>query len=151
MSPPNVFRSKIDWWLILLVVGVPSLPRAIEWVRGPTTIPPVSFWILMFVLALVVIALVPIRYVIEGRTVSVQCGMLGWEYVAFSVEEVQSVRSTHNPLASPALSLDRLRIELGFRGNILISPQDKAGFLSALEVLDPDLRHLDGSLVRVGT
>ncbi|HYI92445.1 MAG TPA: PH domain-containing protein, partial [Bryobacteraceae bacterium] len=70
-------------------------------------------------------------------------------YTAFSVEEVQSVRCTHNPLASPALSLDRLSIQLGFRGNILISPRDKAGFLNALGALDPGLRPVDGSLIRV--
>ena len=149
MSPQNVFRSKIDWWLILLVFGVPSLRIANEWARGATGNPPVSFWILLFVLAIGVIAFIPIRYVVEGRMVSVQCGMLGWEYIAFPVEEVESVRSTHNPLASPALSLDRLSIELGFRGRILISPRDKDRFLRALEALDPELRPVDDSLIRV--
>ena len=120
-----------------------------EWMRRGIATPPVSFWVLVFVLALLVIAFIPIRYVVEGRTVSVQCGLIGWEYVAFPVDEVQSVRSTHNPLASPALSLDRLSIELGFRGRILISPRDKAGFLCALGALDPKLRPLDGSVIRV--
>ena len=149
MSPPNVFRSKIDWWLILLVFGVPGSQITNEWLRRTTGNPPVSLWIMLFVLAIGLIAFFPIRYVVEGRTVSVQCGMIGWEYVAFPVEEVQSVRSTRNPLASPALSLDRLSIELGFRGRILISPREKDRFLRALEALDPELRPVEDSLIRV--
>jgi hypothetical protein len=149
MSSPNVFRSKIDWWLMLLICGVPAFQIGKEWMKDTTRMPPVSAWTPVLVLAVVVIAFIPIRYVIEGRVVSVQCGLIGWEYVAFPVDDVQSVRSTHNPLASPALSLDRLNIELGFRGRVLISPKDKAGFLRALGTLDPQLRPADGSLIRV--
>jgi len=56
--------------------------------RRATRNPLLSFWVLVFVLALLVIAFIPIRYVVEGSTVSVQCGLIGWEYVAFPVEEV---------------------------------------------------------------
>jgi hypothetical protein len=40
---------------------------------------------------------------------------------------------TRNPLSSPALSLDRLRIEYGQGRAIMISPADKGPFLRALE------------------
>jgi hypothetical protein len=148
MGSETVFRSKIDWWLILLLLVSAGWPVAMQWTRSGTGYPPHSFWILIGVPALFVIALAPIRYVIEGRTVSVQLGLIGWEYTAFSVDDVQSVRPTHNPLASPALSLDRLNVDLRSRGTVLISPKDKAGFLNAIRTLNPQLQLLDDSLVR---
>jgi hypothetical protein len=65
------------------------------------------------------------------------------------VDEIESIRPTHNPLSSPALSLDRLNIELHTGRNILISPKDKSGFLQALMTLDPRLQRSDRSLVRM--
>ena len=55
---------------------------------------------------------------------------------------------TRNPLSSPALSLDRLRVthraSSGERG-LLISPADTAGFLAALAEHCPQLvRTSDG-------
>jgi hypothetical protein len=144
------FRSKVDWWLVLLVLAVPGWQIAAEWARRGGGYPPASFWVLIALVALMAITLVPTRYVIEGRTVSIQCGLIAWEYGAFAVEDVQSVQPTHNPLASPALSLDRLKVELRSGGNVLISPRDKEGFLGAISALDPQLRPEGRSLLRTG-
>jgi hypothetical protein len=142
------FRSKVDWWLVLLVLAVPGWQIAAEWTRRVGGYPPASFWVLIAVLALMGVTLVPTRYVIEGRTVSIQCGLMAWEYAAFPVEDVLSVQPTHNPLASPALSLDRLKVRLRSGGDVLISPGDQKGFLRALSALDPQLRPDGRSLLR---
>jgi hypothetical protein len=146
----DVFRSKIDWWLILLLVVPAILPVATELTKHGVVPAAASRWMPTIVLALLAAIFFPVRYVIEGTTVSIQCGLIGWGYRAFSVSDVQGVRPTHKPLSSPALSLDRLEIDLGFRGAILISPRDKAGFLTAMQTLNPELRLRDGSLVRGG-
>jgi hypothetical protein len=147
MASSNVFRSRVDWWLVILLLVVPGWPIATEWAnRGGS--PPASLWVLIAALAILVVTFVPVRYVIEGKTVSIQCGLIGWEYAAFSVDDVQSVRPTHNPLASPALSLDRLNIDLGFRGNILISPKPKGEFLRVIRTLNPQLHPREHSLFR---
>jgi hypothetical protein len=149
MDATTVFRSKVDWWLALILFSIPGVPMLVRWTRFDTGSLQPSFWIPVIVAAALLVVFVPIRYVIEGETISVQCGVIGWEYTAFHVREVQSVRPTYDILASPALSLDRLSVEMGFRGAILISPKDKAGFLRALEKLDSQLRLQDGSLIRV--
>lgn len=47
--------------------------------------------------------------------------------------EVESVEPSRNPLSSPACSLDRLLIRYrAGHGRILVSPEDKAGFLQTL-------------------
>jgi len=47
------------------------------------------------------------------------------------LQAVQRLRATHNPLSSPALSLDRIEVSYGER-RVLISPQDKGGFVTAV-------------------
>jgi len=48
--------------------------------------------------------------------------------------ELTKVEPTRNPLASPALSLDRLSIVSGpgLTGTVMISPADREGFLNEL-------------------
>jgi hypothetical protein len=147
MDAPNVFRSKVDWWLFLILASIPGIPMAAVWTSAGGS-PPLSLWTPLIIAGLLVVAFAPVRYVIEGETVSVQCGLLRWEFTAFHVKEVQSVQPTWDILASPALSMDRLDIDLGFRPRILISPKDKAGFLRALQGLDPELRPVNDSLIR---
>ena len=48
------------------------------------------------------------------------------------LDEITSVEETRNPLSSPALSLDRLKICYGNGRHIMISPADTAGFLKAI-------------------
>jgi hypothetical protein len=148
MGSPTVFRSKVDRWFILILVAIPGSPIAYEWINRGVGTPLTALWVALAVWAFIMVALIPTRYVIEGRTVSIKCGLAGWENCSFSVDDVQSVRPTHNPLSSPALSLDRLRVDVRFFGPVLISPKDKAGFLHALAGLNPQLHLLDGALVR---
>ena len=60
--------------------------------------------------------------------------------------QIHSVTPTRNPLSSPALSLDRLRIEYGDGKWILISPRERERFLEALEARG--VRDLDVSPAR---
>jgi hypothetical protein len=56
------------------------------------------------------------------------------------LEAIQQVTPSRSPLSSPALSLDRLRVR--YRGGgtgVLISPEDKQGFLRALVERCPQL------------
>ena len=49
------------------------------------------------------------------------------------MNEIKTVTPTSNPLSSPALSLDRLQINYGRWGSIMISPKDKEAFIQDLE------------------
>ena len=47
--------------------------------------------------------------------------------------EIQDITPSRNILSAPALSLDRLKIRFGKRAFILVSPEDKDGFLRAVK------------------
>jgi hypothetical protein len=146
MDTTAVFRSKVDWWLILILLSIPGAPFAMLWKTSGAF--PSAFWTPILVVTILGAIFFPIRYVFEGETVSVQCGIFRWEHTAFHVNEVRRVRPTHDVLASPALSLDRLSVDLGFRGEVLISPKDKSGFLRALTQLDSGLQLRGGEVIR---
>ncbi|WP_430973482.1 PH domain-containing protein [Sunxiuqinia rutila] len=56
------------------------------------------------------------------------------------IEVIREIRETHNPLAAPANSLDRLEIKYGSGESILISPKDKRGFILHLKEINPTIQ-----------
>ena len=132
------FPSKIDWWLIALVVIATVYAIGITaYAAGPGSL-ELYFTLAMF-LAIPAL-LIPIHYVIDGRFVRIRCGVIGWRIGSIPIDEIRSVRPTRNPLSSPALSLDRLRIELANGHVWRISPRDRSEFLSALTRVNPSLK-----------
>src|SRR5690606_1532665 len=69
-------------------------------------------------------------YTLDARYLHVRSGPFKWRV---PLRDIRAVRPTRSPLSSPALSLDRLRIEFGRAGSIMISPGDKDRFLTELE------------------
>ncbi len=58
--------------------------------------------------------------------------MFRWK---ININDITRIEPTHNPLSSPALSLDRLKIYYmkdGRVATVMISPKDKEGFLNIL-------------------
>ncbi|MCZ2156874.1 MAG: PH domain-containing protein [Bryobacterales bacterium] len=65
-------------------------------------------------------------YVFEGGILRVRCGPLRW---SIPLDHIHRVEPSRNSRSSPALSLDRLRIDYGCGKFVLVSPEDKEGFL----------------------
>jgi len=140
-----IYPSKRDWWLVLIIwvtigmtifAGVKAAQSAFASMAG-----------LAFVLlcAAVVLGLLSVLYatyyVISGDRLTAHCGPFKSSVLLQNIEEVVP---SHNPLSSPALSLDRLHVR--YRGSmfgLLISPRDKQGFLAELVARAPQLR-IDG-------
>ena len=69
-------------------------------------------------------------YVIDVGTLRIRSGPFRW---TIPLADIVEITPSRNPLSSPALSLDRLKISLGKRKFVLVSPEDKAGFIRAIE------------------
>lgn len=70
------------------------------------------------------------RYTLTATDLHVASGPFRW---SVPLRDVRAVTPTRNPLSSPALSLDRLRIDYGRRRWLMISPIDKEGLVRELE------------------
>lgn len=86
----------------------------------------------LFVVALYVGVIFPLRYGLTSSALVIRNGMLRTE---IPLKLIREVKPTRNPLSSPALSLDRLSVRFGegrFK-EVLISPAKRDEFLQRLK------------------
>jgi membrane protein YdbS with pleckstrin-like domain len=128
------FKSKIDWWMHLVLA---SMPLANIWVfflwiqhGGIITLLSAVF-ILLFNVLLIMPLWIDTHYVLDDRELRVRCRPLINERIPYA--SIKTVQETRSPLASAALSLDRIEITYGMSGRIMISPQNKQEFLRQLK------------------
>ena len=121
------FESKIDWWIPILLFGglrSGSLAWAIDaerpWSDGAG---------LCFGWALSVWIMLQTYYEFHGEYLLISCGPF-WRKLL--IRDIDSAEPTRNPLASMALSLDRIAIKTRSGSRVMISPSDKARFLKEL-------------------
>ena len=132
----KVFPSAISWWLfgpiIALLIGS-GIYAAMEqtWLDALAMLPVLGlfYWLLRST-----------YYEVqpEAQTLRIVSGPMVWKV---PVQAITSVLPSSSPLSSPALSLDRLRVRYGKHDSVLISPADRAGFMTALLHLNPAICH----------
>jgi membrane protein YdbS with pleckstrin-like domain len=130
---PIVFRSKVDAWLGAVLIGAAlasvGSAAAVAMVREPLH----AVIVVPIVLLGAVLPLWLLRttdYTLNAAELLVRCGPFKWR---IPLGDIRTVTATRNPLSSPALSLDRLRIDYGPLKSIMISPADQERFLAELE------------------
>lgn len=136
------FRSKVDWWLALILVAVPLVELAalvLAFQRGDSDAVVASAMGCALAAAIYGLLLVPIRYGVDREHLVIRFGVVRRR---ISFQSIREVRPTRNPLTSPALSLDRLSIHIGGGRLALVSPVEREEFL--------DLVALRAGLTRQG-
>ena len=140
----GVYRSRIDVWLIVVVVGVPVMVLDFL-LDGIST----DDWLANLLALLVVVTVLGLfawfywstRYSISGAFLLVRSGPFSW---VIPIEDITSIEPTRNATSSPAFSLDRLLIRYGHGAQLMISPKDKTQFIAELKKhLKPEAARLD--------
>lgn len=86
--------------------------------------------IILFAVSLLILTiLLRTVYRVDRKQLKIYCGPFWW---TINIADIESVAETRSPLSSPALSLDRIRINYGERRWVMISPDDKQGFYVAI-------------------
>src|SRR5690606_20487972 len=109
----RVFTSKVDRWIVVLLVIAIVLSMG-AFVFMALMADPLS---ILFTGGLVAVgaglplwSMAPTRCTLDGETLRINSGPFRWRV---PVKQITSVTPTHNPLSSPALSIDRLSINYG--------------------------------------
>jgi hypothetical protein len=130
------FRSRIDLWPGSVLVLLPLVLTVVVWQLSDEPLP--LKWIL--IPAVVVIGVIlPLSlllftyYTVDCRFLKIRHGVFRW---TIGLSDITSVTSTRDAASNPALSLDRLRIDYADGRCVMISPADKAGFISLLSSRD---------------
>jgi hypothetical protein len=127
------FKSKIDRWLFLVLV----LAIVIDFVViGAVLLKPgdpltatITIITSSLVVALIISIMIGTHYTVTRDLLVIRSGPFRFKV---ALHQIESVRESRSPLSSPALSMDRLLIRYGKRRRIMVSPDDKAGFLKAI-------------------
>ncbi|HVO65581.1 MAG TPA: PH domain-containing protein [Syntrophales bacterium] len=144
----SVYESKRDGWIVILLWAAVIAILIAVWDLWGARLPlalrlPISV-LMVLTAAFVFWVLYGTRYTLTDKTLTVQSGPFRW---VIDLETIIEISPTRNPISSPACSLDRLHIR--YRPNpsgLMISPQDKAGFLRDLVERTPGLK-MDGDSV----
>jgi hypothetical protein len=130
----KVFNSKVDWWLAVLIIflfllGIGYVISGIwNLVNGIS-----DYWSIpsgLFTVLLLSIMVWPVNYTLTDDTLIVRFGIFRSRY---KFVQITHIAPSHNPLSSPALSLDRLKIQYtGTIGFFMISPKEKVEFMKEL-------------------
>lgn len=131
----QVFRSKKDWWVIAFLVCMSGLlVQLLLTMQAKGTMQQYPVHTVVYMLTIVVLwwPVWSTKYSIDSQKLRIQSLFLTW---VIPVENIINVSQTNNSVASPALSLDRLKIDYVQEGKakfILLSPKNQTEFCQAL-------------------
>ena len=130
------YSSKVDWWLSLILFVLPLVSLSVlatSLASGNSAEMITAVGMCVFTAALYGLLIIPIRYGITQDELIVRFGVVRQRIPLAAIQEVYP---THNPLSSPALSLDRLAIRTGGGpfASAMISPANKDDFLNTLAI-----------------
>ncbi|MCA9142614.1 MAG: PH domain-containing protein [Planctomycetales bacterium] len=126
----RIYATKVDWWigLILIFTLAVLIGSAFPFFFGPPAQTPLGLGIGVLCLAIAVwIGWIPYNtnYEIGQTQLIVRSAGFRWRV---PLDAIVEVFPTHNPLSSPACSLDRLRMNYRNRKGrmkfVLISPRE---------------------------
>ncbi|ARD28410.1 PH domain-containing protein [Acinetobacter lactucae] len=129
------FRSKIDWWLLLIFIVTTAIIVMKIYEENHNYSLASNFPHLIFYSLIILVIWLPIfntYYVVENNTLIIKSLVFRWK---ININDITQIEPTHNPLSSPALSLDRLKIYYMKNGevtSVMISPKDKERFFQAI-------------------
>lgn len=129
----EIYLSKIDNWLRLLMISSALVCVAafvITLMAGEKRVALITAPVVLLGAGLPLWLMYSTQYVLGDTTLRVRSGPFHWE---IPVREIEQVTPTRNPLSSPALSLDRLRIDYSRGRSLMISPLRKSEFLDDLQ------------------
>lgn len=127
------FRSRIDPWLgVLILLAIAGEVAALVAVLSsdlPTGTAAGVTVLVVLSIGLTVSIVARTHYSVGDGRLAIVCGPFSW---SIDLDDIAGVGRSRNPLSSPALSLDRLKIRYGDGKSILISPDDQDAFLRAI-------------------
>ena len=130
------FYSKIDWWVLGFLIAVTGLLVQLlltMCAKGTMVEYPEHTAVYVLTIAVLWWPVFNTRYSIQNDTLTIRCMFLKW---VIPLANIQQISKTSNPISSPALSLDRLKIEYIQEGKIkhvLISPRNSQQFCQVVQ------------------
>lgn len=133
----QTFRSKKDWWVLAFVICMSGLLIQLlltMYAKGTMPAFPVHTGVYIITIFVLWWPIFNTRYQVDAERLQIRCMFLKWDIPRANI---QKISKTNNSVASPALSLKRLKIDYVQAGQskfVLVSPKDQAKFSQALGI-----------------
>ncbi len=124
------FKSAVDSWYYLLIVIIPVTVLVPIFFAPSETDRMIGIVIGALAAALPIWLLVSTVYEVDEENLLIRSGPFRW---TIPLSDIRTIKPSKSLISSPALSLNRLRIEYGSYKSILVSPEDQAGFIEAVQ------------------
>jgi hypothetical protein len=134
-----VYKSKVDFWM-LTMFGFAALLCAVVAsgvMHGPGMVRLLLLPLLALGMGLPAWTVLMTRYTLTDEALLVRSGPFAWR---IALRDVARIAATRDAGSSPALSLDRLRIEYGEARALMISPAEKDRFVRDITARRAHLR-----------
>ena len=131
----TTYKSEIDTWMLVVVVASMAVcaVAAAAVLLSDAYMPWWTYGLLIGAgIALPLWLFMSTIYTLDTNLLIVRSGFLSWR---IPIREISSITPTHSVWSSPALSLDRLRIDHGKNRTLMISPRNREKFLQDVEML----------------
>ena len=132
----QVFYSKKDWWVFAFLICMTGLLLQLlitMFTKGTAYQYPLHTAVYVITILVLWWPVFNTKYTVKAGQLTIRCLFLRW---SIPLSEIQKVSVTNNSVASPALSLDRLKIDYLKDGKakfILVAPRNKVKFCEAIE------------------
>lgn len=132
----QIFRSKKDWWVVAFVICMSGLLfQLLLTMYAKGTFVQYPLHSAVYILAILILwwPIFNTKYVIDSEHLHIQILFFKWK---IPLDQISHVSPSNNSIASPALSLKRLKIEYQQAGEnkfILVSPRQQQAFCQALK------------------
>ena len=127
------FESKKDLWLSAILWATVLAMAVTCW---HLLAAPLAVWERLLGISICLITAVLIiwlwsgtRYEVDSNMLTIRAGPFRW---IVPLDEIEAVTPTRAAWSSPALSLDRLRIDYGDGKWVLVSPGQREAFIAAV-------------------
>jgi hypothetical protein len=131
----KTFKSKVDTIILIPVLFV-LLATEIFMIANKILVGEIA---VALILAFVLYMYINTLYVVTGDDkLKIKSGFLFNREIY--IKSIKKVRPTRDHRTSPALSFDRLEILYNRYGRVVVSPNDKSGFIKELKEVNPRIR-----------
>ena len=128
----KIYKSKIDWWLGLVLV-YPIFRSVVSIIAGEW----IGYLGILLCFLFIVFISKSTRYIIAENQLIVKCMFIVNDIIEIS--KIRKIEKTNSILSSPALSLDRIAIKFNKYDEVYISPKDRQDFLNDLLQINPTI------------
>lgn len=129
---PRTYRSAVDLWLALILVGLPVgiVAAGVYRLMQSDRMGALLIFEGLFVGGLMALFAVPCIYTLTEDVLHIRCGIMTTIIPLGRIDRVEPSRSLWS---GPALSLRRVRIDYGGGERALVSPRERETFIVELQ------------------